>query len=176
MSGPTRVLYVDCPWRFGDRLPGGGRGAAKHYATLSASELMRFPLPPLADDCWLFLWRVHTHQDEAALVMKAWGFTYCSEIVWVKTKKNTPEVAMGMGHTIRQCHEVCLVGRRGKPKQQSKAIRSVIHAPRGQHSEKPNAMYDLIEAFAPGPYTELFARRLRPGWTSLGNEVPEAAE
>lgn len=36
--------------------------------------------------------------------------------------------------------------------------------PRGEHSAKPEAFFDLVEQVSPGPYAELFARRARFGW------------
>jgi N6-adenosine-specific RNA methylase IME4 len=36
-------------------------------------------------------------------------------------------------------------------------------------------MYDLIESRSKGPYLELFARNLREGWDSIGNQL-QAAE
>jgi N6-adenosine-specific RNA methylase IME4 len=62
---PTRVLVADCPWLFSDRLPGKGRGASKHYDCLTVEQLCAFPLPPLADDCALFFWRVASMQRAA---------------------------------------------------------------------------------------------------------------
>jgi N6-adenosine-specific RNA methylase IME4 len=44
-------------------------------------------------------------------------------------------------------------------------------APRRAHSEKPELFQDMIEQMSPGPRIELFARRLRSGWTVWGNEV-----
>jgi hypothetical protein len=58
-----RVELADPAWQFRDRLPGPGRGAAKHYQCLSVLELCAFPRPPLADDCTLFLWRVASMQQ-----------------------------------------------------------------------------------------------------------------
>lgn len=43
--------------------------------------------------------------------------------------------------------------------------------PRGRHSEKPEAFFDLVERVSPGPYLELFARRQRLGWDTWGNEA-----
>ena len=43
--------------------------------------------------------------------------------------------------------------------------------PRGGHSRKPEAFYDLVESVSPGPYLELFARRQRLGWDTWGNEA-----
>jgi N6-adenosine-specific RNA methylase IME4 len=83
-SEPNRTMVADPQWLFGDRLPGPGRGAARHYPCLSVAELCAFPLPPLAPDCTLLLWRVAAMQREALDVMAAWGFTLKTEIVWVK--------------------------------------------------------------------------------------------
>ncbi|GAJ00300.1 unnamed protein product, partial [marine sediment metagenome] len=45
---------------------------------------------------------------------------------------------------------------------------SVLFAPKREHSEKPEAMYELIERMYPGPYIELFARKTRPNWATWG--------
>ena len=48
------------------------------------AEFCAFFLPPLADDCTLFLWGVAAMQQEALDVMATWGFTLKGEIVWLK--------------------------------------------------------------------------------------------
>ena len=70
---PARVLVADPPWAFYDKLPGDGRGAEKHYATLTISDIMRFPLPPLGEPCLLALWRVAAMQQEALDVLRVLG-------------------------------------------------------------------------------------------------------
>jgi N6-adenosine-specific RNA methylase IME4 len=47
----------------------------------------------------------------------------------------------------------------------------VFPAKVGAHSQKPELFYDLVEQLVDGPYCELFARRQRPGWTCLGDEM-----
>jgi hypothetical protein len=42
-----------------------------------------------------------------------------------------------------------------------------------QHSRKPDEQYQIIEACSPGPYLELFARGLRQGWTTWGNQADD---
>lgn len=177
MPDRFRVVLADPPWPFRDRLPGPGRGAAKHYRTLPVSELCAFPLPPLADDCALFLWRVAAMQHEALDVMRAWGFVLKTEIVWVK-KARGGQTWNGMGWTVRAAHETCLIGTRGRPVRRSKATPSVFEAVawRRRHSEKPAIFYDIIERLFPGPYVELFARRRRPGWISVGDQLPAARD
>ncbi|HYE91189.1 MAG TPA: MT-A70 family methyltransferase, partial [Terriglobales bacterium] len=166
------VLVADPPWQFGDKLPGPGRGAEKHYACMPAYEIGGFELPPIADDALLFLWRVAAMQNEALAVAEHWGFTIKAELIWRKVGANgAPRI--GMGRYVRNAHETCLIGARGKAAKliQHHGVPSVFDAPRGQHSAKPDAFYDIVEKLAPGPYVELFARRQRAGWTCLGNEV-----
>jgi N6-adenosine-specific RNA methylase IME4 len=88
-------------------------------------------------------------------------------MVWVKDK-------IGMGHLVRQRHELLLIGKRGNMPTPETSARpdSVVEAPRGEHSVKPEIFYELIQAMYPGRrYGELFARRPRDGWASWGNEV-----
>lgn len=158
-------IVADPPWLFGDKLPGNGRGAVKHYRCMTLAELCCFELPPIADDAVLFLWRVAAMQWEALAVARAWGFNPpTSEIVW-----NKPQ--MGMGRTVRNCHETALICRRGKPKRLAANVRSSFAAPRTKHSEKPDEFFAMVERLYPGPRLELFARKHRPGWTVMGNEV-----
>jgi N6-adenosine-specific RNA methylase IME4 len=175
---PARLILSDPPWKFGDSLPGKGRGAVKHYPCMSVQELKRFPLPRLADDCLLLMWRCAAMQVEALSLMQAWGFVPKSEIVWLKltrgarTAGETSKLHFGMGRYVRASHEVCLIGVRGRIEVADHAVRSVFAAPVQEHSRKPDEIYEIAERLVPGgPYVELFGRRTRAGWTVLGNEV-----
>lgn len=170
MTPPARVLVADCPWLFGDKLPGNRRGAIKHYPCLDVEALCNFPLPPIADDALLCLWRVAAMQQEALDVIQAWGFTLKSELVWEKVTKHG-KAHFGMGRIVRASHEVCLLATRGKFKVKDRGVRSRFAAQVGRHSAKPDAFYTLVERLSPGPYVELFSRRQRPGWIHYGNEV-----
>ncbi len=167
-----RVVAADPPWRFGDKLPGPGRGAAKHYETMRVEDICALRLPPIASDALLFLWRVSAMVEEAARVARAWGFRPVSEIVWVKTGASG-DVRMGMGRYTRQSHEVCMIAARGRAASLIKdhAVRSVFMAPRAQHSAKPDAFFELVERLTDGPRLEIFARRERAGWTTVGTEL-----
>ncbi len=167
---PARVICADPPWPFGDSLPGPGRGAEKHYTTLSMFDLQRFPLPPLLPDSLLFLWVVESMQEEGLRVCRAWGFTPKTSGVWVK-KTATGKRHFGMGRTLRAEHERFIVGSRGRPEILDKSVRSVFEAPVGEHSAKPDAFHELVEKLSAGPYVELFARQRRANWFCYGNEV-----
>jgi N6-adenosine-specific RNA methylase IME4 len=185
-----RVVCADPPWAFGDKLP-GGRGASDHYPVLKLHEIQRFPLPEIADVAMLVLWRVGAMAEEAYEVVRAWGFVPKSEIVWIKTGVGTPEAIlepgderpnvidphMGLGHYIRNSHEIAIVATRGRFEVANKGVRSVIVAPIGVHSEKPRVFYDLVEKLAgEGPYAELFARKRRDGWSAFGNQLEPVTE
>jgi N6-adenosine-specific RNA methylase IME4 len=98
---PARILVADPPWQFGDNTP--HKGATDHYKTMSIEELCAFPLPPLADDAILFMWRVAGGSakdgslgEQAYQVMRAWGFTPKSEMAWMKTREC--KTCDGKGH------------------------------------------------------------------------------
>jgi N6-adenosine-specific RNA methylase IME4 len=50
-------------------------------------------------------------------------------------------------------------------------VLSPVVAQRRKHSQKPEEVYDRIEALVDGPYLEMFARQSRPGWKAWGNEA-----
>lgn len=168
-----RVLVADPAYPFKDKLPGKGRGAAKHYGCMTVDAICAMELPKLHEDCWLFLWRPATHAQEALNIARAWGFRSApSELIWRKMTKDGSRVRMGMGRSVRNAHETCLIFKRGRPERLSMSIPSIFDAPRLEHSRKPDRFYEIVDAFAPGPKVELFARRQWPGWTCLGNEMP----
>lgn len=168
--GPYAVIVADPGWPFDDKLPDETRGAVKNYRTMALSEIKHFPLPELLPDCTLFLWRVSSMQFEALAVIQAWGFILKSEIVWIKKTKYGNRW-FGMGRTVRNEHETCLIATRGHPLTLDRSIRSTFEAPVGRHSEKPDEFYSIVERLRAGPYIELFARKHREGWDSVGDEL-----
>lgn len=84
-------------------------------------------------------------------------------------------LAFGMGRLFRQTHEFCLIGINNKKIYkylENKSQRSVSFAENLKHSAKPEDLQDSLDIMFPkGKKLELFARRVRPDWTCLGNEV-----
>jgi N6-adenosine-specific RNA methylase IME4 len=188
---PYRVVCADPPWPFDDKLPGSGRGAITQYDLLDDAIASRQfvggdLLDQVADDAYLFLWRVSagagidtfTLVERAYMVARAWGFAPKTEIIWRKQTKNGAR-HFGMGWHLRMEHEACILATRGKPKPLVRNIRSVFDAKapssangRAIHSAKPEAFYrNVVEKISRGPYLELFARERRSGWDSAGNEL-----
>jgi N6-adenosine-specific RNA methylase IME4 len=140
---------------------------------MSLDAICALPVGDLfTPDAVLFLWTTGPHLADALTALGRWGFTYVTNLVWEKD-------SIGLGYWVRNQHEILLVAKRGKMRCPPPDRRppSVIHAPRREHSEKPDEVYALIENMYPElPRIELFARRRRPGWTAWGNEiVTEAA-
>jgi N6-adenosine-specific RNA methylase IME4 len=173
----ARVLVIDPPWNFTDKLPGEKRSAESHYKVMTLCDIARMPLPPIADDAVLFLWRVSSMVPAAYGIVRTLGFKAKSEIVWNKTD-SAGELSLGMGRIVRGSHETCIVATRGRgiePK--SKSEKTSFLAPRGKHSEKPDAFFHLVERLYPlelwpEGHVELFARRRRKGWICFGDELP----
>jgi N6-adenosine-specific RNA methylase IME4 len=63
--------------------------------------------------------------------------------------------------------------KRGRPLPlSSEAICQTVFAPKGQHSQKPDEVQQRIEQMYPeASKLELFARRERPGWASVGDQL-----
>ena len=104
-------------------------------------------------------------------VLDAWGFERRTILTWVKDR-------IGYGEWLRNRTEHCIMAVRGKPVVQLTNESTVLFAPVGRHSEKPDEFYALVERLCPAPrYAELFSRRARPNWGAHGDEHPaEAAE
>lgn len=156
-------IYADPPWRYANR---GTRGAAeRHYPTMSAEEIAALPVSRLAArDAWLHLWTTNGHLEAALACLRAWGFEFKSQFVWVKPQ-------MGLGNYWRISHELLLLGKRGNPEWRARDLRSWAKLPRRAHSAKPEEVRAMIERACPGPYLELFGRRAVPGWTVWGNQI-----
>jgi N6-adenosine-specific RNA methylase IME4 len=183
------TLYIDPPWAFKmwAESTENSRHAEAYYSVMSTQDMMALPMQNLmADDCAVFMWICWTHLPDALALGEAWGLEYktCA-FNWVKLNKlqrDTPFT--GMGYWTRANSEPCLLFTRGNPRRRSKDVPQMlidwqggmfdtetIATPIGAHSEKPNAIYERIEALVGGDYCEVFARRRRAGWDAIGNEI-----
>jgi N6-adenosine-specific RNA methylase IME4 len=164
-EGPFDLIYADPPWRY-DFSPTDNRAIENQYPTMALDEICELR-PPVLDNAVLFLWATSPKLREALDVVRAWGFEFRTTMAWIKD-------SIGMGHYVREQHELLLIARRGDmpvPEPESRPA-SALYAPRGKHSAKPEEFYKLIEAMYPGRlYGEIFARNRREGWGSWGNQI-----
>jgi N6-adenosine-specific RNA methylase IME4 len=165
------IILADPPWPWEayDIDSGMERAAEVHYPTMRLETICTLPVADLCTpDAALFLWTTSPHLESAWSVLAAWGFSYVTSIVWVK------DGPPGLGYWVRNQHELLLLAKRGEMRNPPERNRppSVIHAPRREHSRKPDEVYEIIERMYPElPRIELFARARRPGWDAWGNEV-----
>ncbi|MFN4260892.1 MAG: MT-A70 family methyltransferase [Gemmataceae bacterium] len=170
------TILIDPPWRFANRT---GKMAPEHkrlhrYTTMTFEAIAALPVADLAlPKSHLYLWCPNALLLEALQIMKGWGFTYKTNIVWYKTRKDGGPDGRGVGFYFRNVTELLLFGTRGKLRtlKQGRRQVNVIVSRKHEHSWKPSETYTIIEACSPGPYLELFARHLRPGWTSWGDQA-----
>ena len=160
------VIYADPPWKY-DFSRDFSRSISRHYPEMELNEICLLGKKvPFAKDCILFLWATCPKLPEAFEVIKSWGFEYKTNFVWVKDK-------IGMGYYCRNKHEILLVATKGNmpPPSPKNRYASVIIASRGEHSKKPEIVYEMIEKMYPkGKYLELFARTKRDKWQGFGLE------
>ncbi|MBU4267782.1 MAG: S-adenosylmethionine-binding protein [Acidobacteria bacterium] len=180
VNGKFGTILADPPWRFSNRT---GKMAPEHkrlmrYPTMALEEIISLPIANVAaEQSHLYLWVPNALIAEGLEVMKKWGFTYKSNIVWHKVRKDGGPDGRGVGFYFRNVTELVLFGIRGSLRTLKPGRRQVniIISRKEEHSKKPNELYEIIESCSPGPYLELFARLEKPGWTQWGNEIGENA-
>lgn len=182
LRGKVRRCYstilADPPWQFQNRT---GKMAPEHkrllrYPTMELQEIKDLPVSALAAaQSHLYLWVPNALLAEGLEVMKAWGFTYKSNLVWYKIRKDGGPDGRGVGFYFRNVTELILFGVRGQMRtlRPARSKVNIISTRKREHSRKPDELYDLVEECSPGPYLELFARFKRFGWDQWGNEDVE---
>lgn len=176
LHGTFGTILIDPPWRFVNRT---GKMAPEHrrlrrYATLSFDEIAVLPVGALAaPQSHLYLWCPNALLAEGLRIMQVWGFTYKTNLVWYKVRKDGGPDGRGVGFYFRNVTELLLFGVKGRlrTKQAGRRQVNVLITRKQEHSWKPDEQYGLIEACSPGPYIELFARRRREGWTCWGDQA-----
>jgi len=163
--GPFGLVLADPPWAY-DFAQSDSREIENQYPTATVDEIISHK-PDAADDCVLLMWATVAKLSEALEVMDGWGFEYKTHAVWDKEK-------IGMGYWFRGQHELLLVGTKGKvsPPAPEHRVSSVFREARRAHSEKPDCVYEWIEAAFPHLLKlEMYCRRPREGWLVFGNEA-----
>lgn len=191
-TGNYGTILADPPWP----LRGGRTGKAGYSKTMSPD--VQYPLMSVSQiaslrvlamampDSHLWLWVPNGFLPQGLAVMNAWGFRYVNNVAWFKSDNR-----LGLGQYIRNKHELCLFGVRGRPPYAQTltehlvdeqdapvsvtakrvTVVSAFQAPRTAHSAKPPNVHEMAEAISPGPRIELFARSRRKGWDAWGNQL-----
>ena len=174
-----QIIYADPPWSYNDKMSGHSFSLDHEYETQSKDWIANLPVSSIADkDCVLFLWVTNPLLDEGLEVLKAWGFSYVTvAFVWVKEVNLFGVTVSNLGRWTMGGAEICLLGRRGKPKRICKNVKQVCHEMRTVHSKKPEAIRrNIVKLMGDIPRIELFARQKTEGWDVWGNEVESDIE
>jgi N6-adenosine-specific RNA methylase IME4 len=170
------TILADPPWQFQNKT---GKVAPEHkrlrrYRTMPFDEIQEMPIAfHAAEKSHLYLWCPNALLEEGLGVMRAWGFTYKTNIVWYKIRKDGGPDGRGVGFYFRNVTELLLFGTRGKLRtlKPGRTQVNLLRTRKQEHSRKPDEAYDVIEACSPGPFLELFARERRKGWMQWGDEL-----
>lgn len=170
------TVLADPPWRFQNRT---GKMAPEHkrlarYETMTVEDIKALPVAEACGDtAHLYLWVPNALLSEGLSVLESWGFTYKTNLVWYKVRKDGGPDGRGVGFYFRNVTELVLFGVRGSRRTlpPGRTQVNLFSERKREHSRKPEQLYDVIEACSPGPYLELFARHSRPGWHQWGDEL-----
>jgi N6-adenosine-specific RNA methylase IME4 len=165
-----RVIYADPAWSYNDKqdTPQLG-GAAKHYDTMSISQLCELPVKSISEkDSVLFLWVTSPLLEDAFTVINAWGFKYKTSFIWDKVKHN-------MGHYNSVRHEILLIATKGSCTPDNKTLYDSVQSieRNDNHSEKPIEFLNIIDdLYNYGDKLEMFCRNIKKAnWFGWGNEL-----
>lgn len=176
------TILADPPWQFTNKT---GKVAPEHrrlsrYSTMKLEEIMSLPVGQIvASPAHLYLWCPNALLPQGLAVMRAWGFSYKSNIVWHKVRKDGGSDGRGVGFYFRNVTELILFGVKGQNARTLPPGRrqvNLLATRKREHSRKPDEQYRIIEACSPGPYLELFARGMRNGWVTWGRQACDSYE
>ena len=146
---------------------------------MTLQEIKHLPIESIVEEtAHLYLWVPNALLAEGMQVMASWGFTYKTNLIWYKVRKDGGPDRRGVGFYFRNVTEMILFGVRGKNArtlQPGRSQENMIVSQKREHSRKPDEQYKLIEKCSWGPGIELFARGPREGWFVWGNQAEEYA-
>lgn len=186
--GNYSVIYADPPWttkagrtlgeytkQNGIQVFKGKDDAAREleYPTMTIEEIKKLPIHEIAaENAHLYIWTTNQYLPHSFEIIRAWGFTYSTTLVWAKKS-----FGGGLGGTFKINTEFLLFARKGtlaalqtNPSTWYQVKRNYENG-YPKHSKKPYFFHELIERTSPGKKIELFAREKRDGWDVWGNEL-----
>src|SRR5437764_3838898 len=98
------TVLADPPWQFVNRT---GKVAPEHrrlsrYGTMTLEEIAALPVPDIVTStAHLYLWVPNALLPQGLSVLSAWGFSYKSNLVWHKVRKDGGSDGRGVGFYFR---------------------------------------------------------------------------
>lgn len=173
------IIYTDPPWQ---QKRGGKKsvrpnssGIKLDYETMSIEEISTFHREIFENNTTeqhnIFIWTIDKYLTATEKMMENLGYNRHARIIWDKC------MGIPAAYTIRYSHEYLLwYYKKGKilmPRIETRGKYSdVIREKVTKHSKKPECAYQMLEDMFPNENKlELFARNIRSGWDSYGNEI-----
>ena len=163
------IIYADTPW---EQKKGGKKAARPNssgkdldYPTMSLNDIKNILQQVKTKEKHnFFIWTIEKYLFQTEKMMHDLGYSLHARIVWDKV------TGILAAFTIRYQHEYLLwcykKGNIIKPvKEEQGKWADVFSENVKKHSQKPESMFPNTEKI------ELFARNIREGWDSWGNEV-----
>jgi N6-adenosine-specific RNA methylase IME4 len=164
-----RCLIIDPPWPMekSERTIHPKQGRTLDYPTVSLEMLETLPIEPLAHaaGCQIYLWITHRFLPEGFGLFEKWGVAYHCLLTWLKPGGFTPFSFMFNTEHI-------LFGTFGPFAMRRKGLKLGFTAPRGRHSAKPDAFFELVAAVSWPERLSLYERTPRKGFDAWGPEMP----
>lgn len=175
-----KTIVIDPPTKYGV----WGKASFDHrpndfdrplpYKAMSIEEISNLPIKEFADtNCELYFWTTQKYLPNSFEIIKKWGFKYCQTLIWCKKP-----MGKGQGGVYCPTNEFLILARIGKmPKvERIDSTWFLVKRPHNSHSTKPEFFQDMIEKVSDEPRLEIFARRERLGWVTIGDELGKPIE
>lgn len=135
------------------------------YPTMTLEEIGALKVPA-ADNCHVFVWTTQKYLPATFALLNKWGLKYNCVFTWHKDGGFKP-----YGEPMFNS-EFVVYARKGSPVWvDEKDFKTSFTAPRGVHSAKPDAFYNMIRRVTAGRRLDMFNRRKIEGFEVWGKEA-----
>lgn len=169
VKGLYKTIVIDPPWETKSEMV---ERITPKYSQMSVDEVIKFIeeeiLEHIDEDAHIYIWTLNNRLHETFHIVEQLDLEYKNVITWCKvTKEGKP--AIGVGGNFRNATEHIIFTTKGALSLKRQDLPTWFSAQRTTHSTKPDEAYELIEKASHPPYLDVFARKKREGWETMGD-------